>query len=70
MSECTMIASRPMSRREAASYLGVTPQTLTIWAIHGKGPRYSRSGPTRGRCWYREEDLIRWLESRTVEPAK
>ena len=57
----------PLSRDEAAKFLGVSPETLAKWAaIPGKGPRYYRSGPFRGRCWYRLEDLERYVESRAV----
>lgn len=61
--------ARIYSRREAAAILGVTPTTLAHWAMQGRGPAYSRSGPHRGRVWYRPADLDRWLQSRSIEPG-
>jgi excisionase family DNA binding protein len=60
------LATAALTRKQAAEYLGLSPVTLARWAIERKGPRYSRSGEHRGRCWYRIEDLDQWLESRRV----
>lgn len=58
----------PLSRRQAAAFLNIHPETLARWsATPGKGPRYYRSGPSRGRVWYRVEDLERFIESRAVD---
>lgn len=62
--------SRVYSRAEAAAILGVTPTTLAHWAMEGRGPAYARSGPHRGRVWYRACDLDRWLQSRSIEPGR
>ena len=58
------IATDVMTRKQAAAYLGVKPQTLAVWATKkrhelpfkksGKFVRYIRS------------DLDRWLESHTT----
>jgi hypothetical protein len=71
MSPATATTIRPpLSRREAAEFLGVACSTLAKWAtVPGKGPRYSRSATRRGHVWYRVEDLERFVESRTVENA-
>jgi hypothetical protein len=61
------LATDLLTRKQAAEYLGLSPVTLARWAIERKGPRYSRSGEHRGRCWYRIEDLDRWLRDRQVE---
>ena len=57
---------QPLSRDEAARYLGVSRYTLSAWAARGTGPRYSRSGKVRGRVWYRVRDLDAFIESRHV----
>jgi hypothetical protein len=59
----------PLTRKEAARYLSITETTLARWAWQHKGPRYSRSGPVRGRVLYAIEDLNSWLESRKCGPA-
>lgn len=51
---------------QAARMLGVEPQTLRVWRLLGKGPRYCRlSDNARGRAAYRVEDLEEWLRART-----
>jgi len=59
---------RPMSRDEAAAYLGLSRVTLACWAARRTGPAYCRSGSKRGRVWYRACDLDAWMESRQVRP--
>ncbi|NQW47070.1 MAG: helix-turn-helix domain-containing protein [Planctomycetes bacterium] len=60
-----------LSRDQAARMLGLRPKTLARWATkgQGRGPRFSRTGPIRGRCLYSESDLRAWLESRKVGRA-
>lgn len=36
-----------MTRADAARYLGVTPKTLAMWQLQGKGPRSVRVGGLR-----------------------
>ncbi|MBN2582535.1 MAG: helix-turn-helix domain-containing protein [Planctomycetes bacterium] len=49
-----------LSRKEAAQYLSVRPQTLACWATEGRGPRMIRYS---ARCIrYRVEDLKAWLD--------
>lgn len=72
MSPATATAIRPpLSRRQAAEFLGVSAATLAKWAAARprKGPRYSRSSDHRGHVWYRVEDLEQYLDRRTVEPS-
>ncbi|MCO6413528.1 MAG: helix-turn-helix domain-containing protein [Thiogranum sp.] len=52
-----------LDRREAAEYLGVSPNTLTCWASEKKGPPFYKPGK---RCLYKVEDLDAFLESRRV----
>lgn len=60
-------AVTPLLRSDAAAaILGLQPQTLRAWRLRGFGPRYVRVGHgDRGRVFYRHEDLVAWLESRT-----
>lgn len=62
--------ARVYSRAEAAAILGVKITTMAHWAMQGRGPAYARSGPHRGRVWYRAADLDRWLQSRSIEPGQ
>lgn len=43
-----------LSRRDAASYLGLAEKTLAMWALNGKGPRKVKVG---GRVFYFKDDL-------------
>ncbi len=53
-----------LTRQEAAEYLGVKPQTLSVWAVTG---RYELPYVKVGRLVkYRREDLDAFLESRRV----
>jgi hypothetical protein len=60
----TATDTRPLSREQAAAYLGTSINTLAGWAARRIGPRYSRSGLRRGKVWYFQRDLDEWLESR------
>jgi hypothetical protein len=52
---------RKFSRREAATYLGLSPRTLEGWAVRGSGPRMLKLG---SRVVYRRRDLEAWLAAR------
>lgn len=53
-----------LSRNEAAEYLGVKPQTLSVWATTG---RYNLPYIKVGRSVrYRQSDLDEFLLARTV----
>lgn len=55
-----------LTNDEAAAYLGVAPQTLTIWrCVKRYAIPYIKVG---SRIRYRREDLDAWLASRTVGP--
>lgn len=65
--EKIMDTKKLLSRREAAEYLGVKPQTLAAWHITGK---YGLPLVKVGRSVrYRMADLERWLAARTVDAA-
>ena len=53
-------AWRPLSRFEAAKFLGKSPYTLGTWASYGYGPKFKRDA---GRCWYWLRDLAAWREA-------
>lgn len=53
-----------LTNDEAAVYIGVAPQTLTIWrCVKRYAIPYIKVG---SRIRYRREDLDAWLASRTV----
>ena len=53
-----------LSRKEAATFLGVTAETLAVWACLN---RYNLPFVKVGRlAKYRKADGESWLESRTV----
>lgn len=57
-----------MTREEAARQCRLSPATLKRLAAEGRGPRYSRTGPVRGRCLYSAADLAAWLEQHKQPP--
>ncbi|MER6331399.1 helix-turn-helix domain-containing protein [Streptomyces sp. NPDC001034] len=46
--------------KDAAEYLGLSPQTLYVWRHRRQGPPSFRMGP-RGRVMYRREALDVWI---------
>lgn len=53
-----------LTRREAAAYLGVTPETLAVWASTRRYPlRFVKIGRLSK---YRKSDLDAFINSRTV----
>ncbi|MFA3790836.1 helix-turn-helix domain-containing protein [Aliiglaciecola sp. SL4] len=53
-----------LNRNDAADYISVKPQTLSVWATTG---RYSLPFVKVGRkVFYRREDLDNFLSSRTI----
>lgn len=55
-----------LTRKEAAKYLGLSPQTLANWA-HTKSQTLPFIKPGRS-VRYRKSDLEAWLDRRTVRP--
>ena len=50
-----------LSTKEAATLLGIQPNTLEIWRCKGRGPLFVKlGGPVR----YRLSDLNAWIEKR------
>lgn len=53
-----------LTRREAAAYLGVTPETLAVWASTRRYPlRFIKIGRLSK---YRKSDLDDFINSRTI----
>ncbi len=46
-----------LSTNEAATFLGLSPQTLQRWRLEGKGPMFHKFGR---RAMYAEADLQGW----------
>jgi excisionase family DNA binding protein len=64
------VSSELLTRQQAAEFLGVRPQTLSVWKLTG---RYALPAIKVGsKLRYRRSDLERWLDSRTIgtTPAK
>ncbi|GGN37513.1 MULTISPECIES: helix-turn-helix domain-containing protein [Marinomonas] len=58
------IKSSLVNREQAARYLGVSSQTLSLWACNGRyGLRYVKIGR---RAMYRVSDLEDFLDRRTI----
>lgn len=56
-----------LSRRDAAEYLGIKPQTLAVWAWHRRHDLpYVRVG---GRAMYRRSDLEAFVVANLVGGA-
>jgi hypothetical protein len=55
-----MLTTAQLSKR-----LNVRPQTVRLWRLNGRGPRFVRLGSTRfGRVLYDEDDVQDWLAKR------
>lgn len=62
MSAKRTLPSRLFSTQEAATYLGLKPQTLRVWRMTGGGPKYIRFGHSiKGRAAYTEKALADYL---------
>lgn len=51
---------------EAAAILRVRPQTLSVWRVEKRGPRFLKVGR---RVLYRRNDLCAWLATQLSEVA-
>ncbi|MFH7319774.1 helix-turn-helix transcriptional regulator [Desulfurivibrio sp. D14AmB] len=49
----------PLTRQEAADFLGLKKGTLDVWATRGQGPRYLKLGRA---VRYRLADLQEYME--------
>lgn len=66
----TLVTPAALTAEEAATYLGLSRQTLANWRVHGVGPAYSRlGGAGRPRIVYLVEDLDAFLRANRVETS-
>jgi len=49
-----------MNRKATARYIGLSEQTLQIWAMRGVGPRPLKVG---GRIFYRKSEVDRFISA-------
>jgi hypothetical protein len=57
-----------LNTRQAAKFLGLRPQTLSVWRCHARyGLRFFRLG---GSVRYRRSDLQQFLERSSVMPGQ
>lgn len=54
-----------MSKKETASFLGISERTLDRWHILRKGPARITAGR---RILYRQEALVGWLQANEISP--
>ena len=59
-------SEKPLLRREAAKYLGLSLSGLAHMASRGAGPRYSMEGK---RAVYTKSDLDAWIAAQAHEAA-
>lgn len=52
-----------LTEKEVALILGVRPQSLAVWRLHGENLPFVKVGRL---VRYRREDLERWIERQTV----
>jgi hypothetical protein len=51
---------------EAAAILNIKPNTLEIWRLKGKGPRFIKMGKEKqAPIRYDEAEVLAWLEAQT-----
>lgn len=56
--------SRLLNNAEAAALLSIKPNTLEIWRLQGRSPRFLKIGRS---VRYRMSDLEAWLNAQTFE---
>jgi len=64
-SEVVALPDGRMDRKNAAKYVGLSPKTLAMHACRGTGPAFVK----RGKVWYFQDALDRWLREGTVVRA-
>lgn len=65
-----MIRNQPnqsLNEKEAASFLGLSRQSLANWRCQRRGPVYHKIG---GRIIYRAEDLEQFLHANRIDPSR
>ena len=55
-----------LTNQQAADMLGVKSNTLEIWRLHGKGPRFRKLGAGKqAPVRYVEDDVLAWLDEQS-----
>jgi len=55
-----------LTNQQTADMLGVKRNTLEIWRLHGKGPRFRKLGAGKqAPVRYVEEDVVAWLDGQS-----
>lgn len=52
-----------LTEKEAARILGVQPQSLAVWRLHGKNLPFVKIGRL---VRYRRQDIEQWIAAQTV----
>lgn len=56
---------QPLGTETVAAMIGISPMTLRIWRVRGKGPVFTKLGDTKqSGVVYFEADVRAWLEER------
>lgn len=55
-----------LTNQQTADMLGVKRNTLEIWRLHGKGPRFRKLGAGKqAPVRYVEDDVVAWLDGQS-----
>jgi hypothetical protein len=56
---------QPLGTDAVAAMIGISPMTLRIWRVHGKGPTFTKLGDAKqAGVVYFESDVLAWLARR------
>ena len=55
----------PLNNQQTACLIGISPMTLRIWRVQGRGPKFTKLGDAKqSGVVYFEEDVLEWLAGR------
>ena len=54
-----------LTSNQTAKIIGIKSQTLRVWRMSGKGPRFHRYGERYSRAYYDPDEVQRWLDKHT-----
>lgn len=61
----TTATIQPLDNNAVAAMIGISPGTLRIWRVHGKGPTFTKLGNAKqAGVVYFEADVLAWLADR------
>lgn len=59
---------QPLGTDAVAAMIGISPMTLRIWRVQGKGPVFTKLGDAKqSGVVYFEADVRAWLEARKFD---